>query len=121
VDLKALLARAADVRTDEVTVDGITVRVREPSTAAHQRYSTLWVRGEDEAALAHLFRHCVINAEGVPCLTDDQALQLARASSTLAQPIFMKIVGMARASEKKPDAPGADAVPDQPAAGAAAE
>ncbi len=117
MDLKGLIARAAEFRTDQLTVDGIDVRVREPTAAVHARYSGLWMAGEDNQAFAHLLRHCVVDDSDVPCLSDTQAATLATAGSELAMPIINRILKLA-APEKKPDAPAADAVQDQLAAGA---
>lgn len=117
--LAQLLARAQDVRTETLTADGIEVRVREPTGAAHARYGALWSQGKEQEAVTHLLRHCVIGESGTPILNDEQAAQLAGASSKLVTPIIGGILRLAT-PEKQPDAPGADAVPHQPAAGAPA-
>ncbi|WP_339873927.1 hypothetical protein [uncultured Brevundimonas sp.] len=118
--IEKLLARAADVKTAEVDADGITVRVREPSAAAHALFHGLNKQGRGDEAMAHLLRACVIDADGVPCLTDEQAKALSTGPSELVVPIAGAILEFVQ-RQKNADAPGADAVPDQPAAGAAAE
>lgn len=118
--IEKLLARASDVRTGECVADGITIRVREPSAAVEGRYASLWTIGKPNHAVAVLFEHCVIGDDGQPCLTAEQALILAQSGPDLSAPIIAEINRLS-VPEKKADAPGADAVPDQPAAGAAAE
>lgn len=116
--IQRLLALAADVRTDTVTVDGIAVRVREPSAAVHSRYAQLWDAGDGDGAVASLFRSCVIDEAGAPALNDEQALVLARARSGLGAPILQAIFRLVP-KQKEPDAPGADGVQDLGAPGAA--
>lgn len=118
--LKTLLARASDVRTREVTADGLMVLVREPSAAVHAYYVAQLREGRPNAGAAVLLRECVLDDTGTPCLTQAQAEQLAGASTELALPILHAILDLA-SSEKKPHAPGADDVPNQPASGAAAQ
>lgn len=119
MSIEQLLARAQDVRTDEVTVEGIRVRVREASGAVHARYAMLWAAGKNEDAFAALLRGCVVGDDGQPCLNQEQAGALARANAALVTPIIDAILQVSM-PEKKADAPGADGVPDQPASGAPA-
>lgn len=118
MDLEALLSRARDVRTSTVDLDGIAVTVREPTVAANATYSAHWAEGKRDEAIAGLLQHCVIDASGKACLSAEQALQLATAGSKLCRPLMDAILDLAR-PEKKPHAPGADAVQAVPAAGAA--
>ena len=67
MDLSALMALAsAERRTEEVVVEGIRVRVREPSASVHSRYGVLWTTGRDVEAMAHLLLECVIDDSGKP-------------------------------------------------------
>lgn len=119
MDLAALMARAAAVPTVEAEVEGIKVTLRAPSAAANSAYALAWRAGQRDEALAGLLRHCVVDSSGQPCLTDEQALILAKADDALTQPLVRKINEFSE-RQKKPHAPGTDAVPDQPAPGAPA-
>lgn len=99
-----LIARAQDLRTETVEVDGIHVRVREPSAAVHSSFAMHWGRGEVDAAHTLLLRHCVVDEDGVPCLSDDQAVALSRAGTSLVTPItqaIMRLMTRAAGDEKK--------------------
>lgn len=117
--IKDLIARARDIRTAEVEVDGIKFKVREPSGFVHARYAQLWQMGNTDVAVAELLRHCVIDESNAPVLNDDQALALARAGGDLTMPIVNAVIQLVP-SQKEPDAPAADGVPDLHAAGAPA-
>lgn len=118
--LDRLMARARDVRTQTVDADGIAVTVREPSAAIHAQYVNAMREGDGDVAMAGLLRYCVVDDLGAPCLSAEQAITLARSGSMLTMPLVNAIFEMAL-RQKKSDAPGADAVPDRAAAGAATE
>lgn len=110
---KRLLEIAA-LQETTVTIAGETLRIREPNGLQMMEYrniragqranpetGALEVKGDLVAAIAHLVHHCVIDAEGKPIYTKEEALTLAGGHSEVFLPLVVAVTGFDRGPEKK--------------------
>lgn len=98
-----LRAKAA-LRTKEVVIDGDSFLVREIGADAFARYGEL-AKTDRGAATAGMLMACVVDENGLPALTKDDAHEVvlsARVTMPLVQAI-MELSGFG-AEEKKADA-----------------
>lgn len=110
---KRLLDLAA-LQETTVTIEGETLRVREPNGLQMLEYrnirsgqradpetGALEVKPNLVGAVAHLVHHCVIDADGNPVYTKEEALKLAGGHSVVSLPLLVAVTGFDRNPEKK--------------------
>lgn len=111
-----LLALAA-VRRKEIKIEGEPVLIREVGTIEFARYGEInrgktddkgnvLVQADKVRASAHLISCCVIDSEGKPLFTEEEAMPIA-ANARTAMPIInavMELSGFGEDDEKHSDA-----------------
>lgn len=110
---KRLLEIAA-LQETTVTIEGETLRVREPNGLQMMEYRSIrsGQRADQEkgipevkpnlvGAVAHLIHHCVIDEADNPVYTKEEALKLAGGHSMVAIPLLIAVTGFDRDPEKK--------------------
>lgn len=92
--IKAKLLALAALRTKAVSVDGLEVLVQEPNAIAFAEYGRDF-RSDRAGATARLLAACVIDADGAPVLTGEEAVALARSArvSRLLMSAIMELAG----------------------------
>lgn len=104
------LARLAETT---VTIDGETLRVREPNGLEMMEYRARRVT-DLEGALAHLIHHCVIDTDGKPIYTEEEAKIVAGGHASVILPLVTKLLSFTRTTEKKSSPPKSDSGTDSP-------
>ncbi len=89
-DLKTKLLAAATMRQDVVEVGGELVTVREVGALEFAEYGKL-LKTDRLNATAGLIAGCVIDADGNPLLSIEEARQVAR-SARLSMPIVKRVM-----------------------------
>lgn len=102
--LRDQLLELAKLRTDVIDIDGVQVTVREVGALEFAEYGKLQ-KTDRLGATAALIANCVIDEEGKPALSKDEATTLAN-SARVAMPIVQKILSLSGfgVDEKEPDA-----------------
>lgn len=109
---KRLLEIAA-LQETSVTIEGETLRIREPNGLQMMEYrniragqkadpktGALEVKPDLIGAIAHLVHHCVIDAEGNPVYTKEEARTLAGGHSAVFLPLVVAVTGFDRTEKK---------------------
>ena len=100
--LSARLLAAAAVRTASVAIDGESYTVREVGAASFAEYGKL-LKADPRGASAVLLAECVIDEDGKPVLTLDEAREVAN-SLRVTMPLVQAIMELSGFAEKEPDA-----------------
>lgn len=100
--LKEKLLASAKLRTILVDIDGDEYLVREVSAADFADYGTQ-VKTDKARATALLVSKCVIDDEGNPLLTTEEAMSVVQ-SARLSVPIVNAILEVSGFGEKESDA-----------------
>ncbi len=101
-ELKAKLLAAAQLRTAKVAIDGEDYTVREGSAVVFIEYMSL-LQVDRDRATATLLADCVVDADGAPLLTVDEAVAVAR-SARVSMSLMRAIMALSGFDEKEPDA-----------------
>lgn len=107
------LLELAQLKETTVTIDGETLRVREPNGLEMMEYRALRVSSLPDA-IAYLIAHCVIEdrehlddkggkltIKDVPVYTVEEAKQIARGHAKVFTPLVIAITGFDRDSAEK--------------------
>lgn len=86
------LLRAAALQTQIVTVKDVTVQIRELSVAARDAFHAAMKSGGNTAAVISVLKHGVLNGNGEPLLSDEDATQLSESSPGVAEGLAQKIL-----------------------------
>lgn len=89
------------LRRSSVTLEGVTIQLREPTLAERRRYIEIGAKSGEEASFAFIFRTCIVPDEGEPPLTDEEALRLAGLSGRVTAPLVAAITELILEPEKK--------------------
>jgi methyl coenzyme M reductase subunit C len=100
--VKEKLLAAAKLRTEVVEIDGVSVSVREISTEEFSKYGSLTTTDRPRAT-AHLIAACVIDGEGKPELTIEDAMRIVD-SARVSMAIVNAVMRLSGFAEKEPDA-----------------
>lgn len=106
--MRERLLAAAAVRIATVKIGDDTFHVREVSAGKFSKYGDL-IKTDRPASVTFLLQECVIDEDGKPCLSVDDA-QLVADCGRLAMPLISEIMrlsgytGEKVKTEKKPDA-----------------
>lgn len=102
--MKTALLQLATVRRKSVTIDDVTVGVRELVTSEFERYSELQKSGDKIKAIAYLISLCVVDDNDQPVLTEEEAQQVAKTVrvSTRLITAIMELSGFKEDEEKEP-------------------
>lgn len=103
--LKASLLEAAKLRTKSVKVGDVKVKVREVGTVEFAEYGELH-KVDKSKATASLIASCVVDDDGNPMLTLDEAIQLSKSARMSIGIVgaIMELSGFSEPTEKKADA-----------------
>ena len=98
-----LLALAA-VRTKVLTIDGVKFTVREASAQAFADYGAALSEGKRNVATALLLQACVVDDDGAPLLTAEEAATIA-GTSRVARLVVAAVSDLSGfGPQKEPDA-----------------
>lgn len=95
-----LIAKAA-LRVSSVEIAGETIYVKEPTYA--QLAAWREASADSAAAAQTLFRACVLNADGVTPITNEEAHALAHGSVRVLTPLIAAITAQLNPAEAKND------------------
>lgn len=98
VNAKAKLLEASRQRSKPVVVDGVQVDVREVGAMEFAEYGSL-LKTDRLKATAQLISACVVDDDGNPLLSVEEALQIAR-SARVAMPLVAAIMELSGFSEE---------------------
>lgn len=93
------LFAAAALRTELVTVEGATVQIRELSLTARDAFMAAVKAEGQAAAVVSVLKHGVLNGDGAPLLTDEDAAQLAEGSPRVAEGLTREILDLSGLGE----------------------
>lgn len=100
-DVASLFAAAA-LRTKVVSIRGADVRIRELSVAARDEFLTAHNESRS-AGVAVMLRHAIVDEQGNPLMSQDQAVELVGKSSAFVEPLVKEIVEFSGLGEEKGD------------------
>jgi hypothetical protein len=95
------LLELARLHEQTVTIEGETIRIREPNGLQMMKYRQLRKEGDLTAAIASLIEGCCIDAEGKTLYTAEEAKTLASAKSEIFLPLLLALMSFEPAPEKK--------------------
>jgi hypothetical protein len=90
----------AKQRSTELTVDGVTIVIREITAAEFAQYGMMLASGENEKAIAYLIARCVTDAEGGTVLTEEQA-RIVAGTARVGAAIVNAFMALSGYAEKK--------------------
>ena len=96
------LRAVATVRTKTVEIDGEAFIVREVGAASFAEYGKM-VGDDQRASTAILLSECVVNEDGSPALTREDAIAIA-GSARVTMPLVRAIMDVSGFGEKEPHA-----------------
>lgn len=92
MDLTKLL-NAAALRVSSVVIAGETIYVKEPTGPQMAAFSEVRAAGETVEATAGLFLTCIVNVDGDPVLSEEEAGTLAAGSTRISGKLINAITG----------------------------
>lgn len=98
------LFAAAALRTEVVEVEGVGVQIRELSLAARDEFRDRLAESGNTAAVISLLKHGVLNGDGAPLLTDEDAAKLSDTSPRIAEALTREILSLSGLGEDVDDA-----------------
>lgn len=99
--VKDRLLKAAALRTKTVELEGESYTVREVGAVAFSQYAETLKSGDKIGAIGVLLQDCVVNDDGTPVLTFDEAKEVARCTR-VAVPLTDAILAVSGFAEKEP-------------------
>lgn len=95
------LLELARLHEQTVTIEGETIKIREPNGLQMMEYRRLRAAGDLTAAIAALIAGCCIDDDGKPLYTKDEAHTLASAKSEIFLPLLLALMSFETPAEKK--------------------
>lgn len=95
------LLELARLNEQTVTIEGETIRIREPNGAQMISYRKLRREGNLTGAVAVLIEGSCIDDKGAPLYTKEESLELASSRSEIFLPLLLALMSFETPAEKK--------------------
>lgn len=100
MSIKNLLAMSA-LNISPVTVAGETFHVREPNYPQMRAFHIASQKGDERDAAVGLFEACIVNEDGTPAITKEEAVQLYEGKNSIFLPLLNAVTSHFNNEEAK--------------------